>query len=228
LLKHHARLFSLAKCALIVRSPTPTSLNLSPNILPEFLPYYFFTHRAHSINSAFFSTRYTLVVSSLIRVLAIEHFEKTYSVIWRCITLPIFARFYPYSSKSHHTTRVWGDSSITPVSSYTSLGMHQFYSRLYSSKYRPIFAECTPLLVSQSRSSLLCMSYDNQISILPSQCYLIANSFLVKKVERQSHFGRVDDVLFLLHLHCEDMQAQHFVTVTKFIFKPTNMYSKIQ
>jgi hypothetical protein len=113
------------------------------NLSPEFLPYYFFTHPGHSINSTFFTTRFTLVVIFLTRVLAIEHFEKTCIVLWRCITPPIFASFHPHSSESHHTTRVWGDSSTTHVLSDISLGMHQFYGRLYTSKDRPILAEFT-------------------------------------------------------------------------------------
>jgi hypothetical protein len=101
---------------------------------PEFLPYYFSTHPAHSIKPTLFSTRFTLVVSFLTQVLAMEQFEKTYIVLWICITPPISASFHPYSSKSHYTTRVLGDTSTTHVLSDISLGMHTFYGRLYTSK----------------------------------------------------------------------------------------------
>ena len=131
------------------QSPPPSICHqLVPRAPP--LPHYSFTHPAHSINSTLFSTRFTLVVSFLTQVLAMEHFEKTYIVLWRCIIPPIFASFYSYSSESHYTTRVWGDSSTTHVLSYIFLGMHTFCGRLYTSKYRLIFAECTPLLVSHN------------------------------------------------------------------------------
>ena len=67
--------FSLPKCTAIALSLTPPP-SICHQLIPEFLPYYFSTRPAHSLNSTFFSTKFTPVVSFLTQVLAIEHFEK--------------------------------------------------------------------------------------------------------------------------------------------------------